>query len=70
MKGVTNVGNKLSALFDFQKFDGNASLQRVIDSVHSRHAVQELSLDEMSSVNAAGTAVMVSDKKDTEKGKK
>ena len=45
MKGVTNVGNKLSALFDFQKFDGNASLQRVIDSVHSRHAVQELSLD-------------------------
>ena len=45
---------RLSALMDFQKFEGNADMQRVIDSVHSRYAVQELSLDEMEWVAAAG----------------
>ena len=63
------MGNKLSALFDFQKFDGNADLQRVIDSVHARYTVRELSMDEMEWVSAAGTPNRVSDKKDTEKGK-
>ena len=46
--------NKLKALFDYQKFEGNAALQSVIDSVHSRYAVRELSMDEMEWVNAAG----------------
>ena len=45
---------KLKALFDYQKFEGNSALQSVIDSVHSRYAVKELSLDEMEWVNAAG----------------
>ncbi len=52
--------NKLKALFDFQKFERNADLQQVIDSVHARYASkavnrrQELSLDDMEWVNAAG----------------
>jgi len=46
--------NKLKALFDFQKFDGNAELQGVIHSVHSRYQKRELGLDEMEMVNAAG----------------
>ena len=45
---------KLKALFDYQKFEGNSTLQSVIDSVHSRYAVKELSLDEMEWVAAAG----------------
>ena len=49
--------NKLKALFDYQKFEGNAALQSVIDSVHARYAARELSLDEMEFVNAAGQAV-------------
>ena len=49
--------NKLKALFDYQKFEGNAELQSVIDSVHSRYAVRELSMDEMEWVNAAGVPV-------------
>lgn len=48
--------NKLKQLFDYQKFEGNADLQQVIDSVHSRYAARELSLDEMEWVSAAGTA--------------
>ncbi len=63
------MGNKLSALFDFQKFDGNADLQRVIDSVHARYSVRELTDDELGWVNAAGMPNRVPDKKDPEKGK-
>ena len=44
----------LKSLFDFQKFEGNSDLQKVIDSTHSRYAVRELSLDEMEWVSAAG----------------
>ena len=45
---------KLKTLFDYQKFEGNPALQSVIDSVHARYAVKELSLDEMEWVAAAG----------------
>ena len=45
---------KLKNLFDFQKFEGNADLQSVIDSVHSRYTVRELNLEEMEWVSAAG----------------
>ena len=44
----------LKSLFDFQKFEGNSDLQRVIDSTHSRYAVRELNMDEMEFVSAAG----------------
>ena len=46
--------NRLKKLFDFQKFEGNASLQSVIDDVHSLYAVRELDMDDMQWVNAAG----------------
>lgn len=47
---------KLNALFNYQKFDRNADLQKVIDSVHIRYASRELSMDEMEMVSAAGEA--------------
>ena len=46
--------NKLKKLFDFQKFEGNASLQSMIDDVHARYAMKELNMDDMEWVNAAG----------------
>ena len=49
---------KLKALFDFQKFEGNAALQSVIDAVHARSAMNELSEDDLSYVNAAGSVNM------------
>lgn len=56
---------KLKALFDYQKFEGNSALQSVIDSVHSRYAVKELSLDEMEWVAAAGIPDPKSEDKDS-----
>ena len=49
---------RLSALFDYQKFEKNSALQRVIDSVHTRYEARELTLDEMATVSAAGNAAM------------
>ena len=46
--------NRLRQLFDFQKFEGNASLQQVIDDVHARYARKELSMEDMEWVSAAG----------------
>ncbi len=55
----------LKALFDYQKFEGNSDLQQVINSVHSRYAVRELSVDEMEWVSAAGvTTPAHTDRKD------
>ena len=58
----------LKSLFDFQKFEGNADLRQVIDSVHARHSVRELSLDEMEWVAAAGTPGLKNGKKDEDAG--
>ena len=58
---------KLKKLFDFQKYESNADLQSVIDSVRARYSVRELSMDEMSWVNAAGEPDLDLRKKDTEK---
>ena len=55
LKGVMSMERTLKNLFDYQKFEGNAALQSVIDSVHSRYPVRELNMDEMEWVNAAGT---------------
>ena len=54
---------KLKALFDYQKFAGNADLKEVIDSVHSKYQSRELNLDEMEWVAAAGTPT-IDQKKD------
>lgn len=47
--------NKLSRLFDYQKFSGNDALADVIKDVESRYPeTRELSDDELFFVNAAG----------------
>ena len=46
---------KLTALFDFQRYEENADLARVIDATHSRYATRKLSMDEMDMIAAAGT---------------
>ena len=58
---------RLKNLLDFQKFEENPSLQQVIDSVHSRYNVRELSLDEMGWVAAAGMPDKYADKKPGQK---
>ncbi len=58
---------KLKALFDLQKFDGNRDLQQVIDSVHAKYAVRELSLDDMKYVAAAGVPELQNKRKNGEK---
>ena len=54
MKGVREMENKLFRLFDYQKFEGNGSLQQVVDEVHARCQTKALSLEDMEWVNAAG----------------
>ena len=58
--------NLLKGLFDFQKFENNPSLRSVIDSVHSRYAVRELSLDNLGQVFAAGTVLPPDTRKNLE----
>ena|GEM_PF-2696150 len=48
------MGNKLSSLFDFQKYEKNEKMQAVIDSVHARYAAVRLSDDDVEWVAAAG----------------
>ena len=57
---------KLRQLFEFQKFQGNDDLQRVIDDVHSRYAVRELTMGEMDKVFAAGDPFLKKDKNNGE----
>ncbi len=47
----------LESLFAYQRFAENRELQRVIDSVHARHARRELSMEDLDCVSAAGTAL-------------
>ena len=61
--------NRLRQLFDFQKFEGNASLQQVIDDVHARYAVRELDMDDMAWVNAAGSSDPEKKRRKLEEGK-
>ena len=58
---------KLAALFDYQKFEGNQDLQRVIDAVHARVARRELSVEELVLVNAAGDPSLAMQQKSLEK---
>lgn len=45
---------KLARLFEFQDFEGNSQLSKVIDDVHQRYQVRELTMDEMEMLAAAG----------------
>lgn len=58
---------KLSRLFDYQKFADNPELRQVIDSVHARYAVRELSAEDMEIVNAAGVPELPAKRKEQEK---
>ncbi len=44
----------LQNMFDLQRFEDNAALRSVIDSVHSRYAVRALTFGELDMVSAAG----------------
>ncbi len=50
---MTNA--QLSRLFDFQRFAGNARLQKIIDDTHRRVEARELDDDEIDQVAAAGS---------------
>ena len=45
---------KLSELFEFQRYEKNADLQAVINTVHTRYSARKLSDDEADLVAAAG----------------
>ncbi len=47
--------NLLRRLFDYQKFEGNAALDAVVNAVHARYGLQELEMEDMEFVSAAGT---------------
>ena len=53
---MTTTTNILARLFDYQRFEGNAGLSRVISTVHERYASKELSLDDLDLIAAAGSA--------------
>ena len=44
----------LKTLFDYQKFERNADLQKIIDSTHAKYGIRQLDLDELEFVSAAG----------------
>ena len=48
------IDRKLDLLFDYQMFEQNAELQRIIDSVNARFPSRMLSDDEADLVAAAG----------------
>ena len=58
---------KLTQLFGYQRFAENKDLQQVIDSVHAKYAVRELSLDDMEYVAAAGVPELQDKRKNGEK---
>ena len=49
--------NKLKALFDYQRFEKNAKLERLIRETENGYAA-EISYDDLSLVNAAGEPVV------------
>ncbi len=63
------MDKKLKALFDFQSFEQEPELQKVIDSVHARYSSARLSLDELDLVAAAGLPQAAPEKKKPGKGK-
>ena len=57
----------LKSLFDYQRFEQQPELQKVIDSVHARYSMRELNLDELEYVAAAGPLEHSPDKKNQER---
>lgn len=52
------IDKKLSLLFDYQEFEQNPELQRIIDSVAARFSKRRLSDDEADLIAAAGRPEM------------
>lgn len=48
------MDNFLKSLFDYQMFEEQKDLQSVIDSVHARYTMKELTADDLGYVAAAG----------------
>ena len=59
---------ELSRLFDFQRFEKNARLQKVIDEAHRRVKARELTDDELDQVAAAGAPEETKPKKPGDHG--
>ncbi|MCR4922674.1 MAG: hypothetical protein K5931_01555 [Lachnospiraceae bacterium] len=59
------MNNMISSLFDYQRFDENKDLKKIIDRVSDKYGIGKhgLSDDELTLVNAAGS--IESYKKDT-----
>ena len=57
---------KLSMLFDYQRFEKNVRLQKVIDEAHRRIEARELTDDELDQVAAAGVLNAQTPKKSEE----
>lgn len=49
--------NKLKQMFDYQKFEGNERLQKVIDSTQSKFGTK-LEDDDLEMINAAGSPII------------
>ena len=58
------MGNQLSSLLEFQKYENNAKLQAVIDAVHARYAAVPLNDDDVEWVAAAGMPKTAPEKPD------
>ncbi len=59
---------KLSRLFDYQRFERNARLQKIIDDTHRRVGARELTDDELDQVAAAGVTDAQAPKKPGDHG--
>ena len=57
--------NKISRLFDYQKYAPNDKLSAIIKDVESRYSldIQELSDDELGMLSAAGNTDVIREKK-------
>ncbi len=57
--------SKLSRLFDYQKFEPNSKLDRLIQDVESRYALDDMALsdDELGMINAAGNVNLMAERK-------
>lgn len=57
--------NKLTALFDYQRFENNTHLEKLICETEAQYSA-ELSDDSLSEVSAAGETDILKDPPDTE----
>ena len=65
-KGDMFMENKLRKIFDYQRFEGNGRLEKLISETESRYA-NALSDDDLAFVNAAGEFTADLEKEDKNK---